>query len=263
MDSLLHKLGLPPYRLDQIVALLDEASAFSSNSKENSKHHYDDAVHIAESLEALAWLVEVCLSKLLPQFVMKPDPVSLKLFGPVSYTSVLPSERDVLDSIGPRTSKLKDWMFDSFQEPSQTSCPALGTAELCQHCNWPFQRLARGPVKSVHLPELSPLISRASPRYLLTVDDWPNFPVLEKRSLQGCHFCLLLRENLLSLFTQRPGVSDLQRVLVWIKFCWDQDKESLGSVIVFLRGVLHLEKSLDFTIYTTSGELYGRELSMI
>lgn len=269
MDLLFQKLGLPPYRLDQIIHLLDEASSFSSNSGEPSARHHDrgTAIEIAESIEALAWLAEFALVKVFPQLSAEPEPAEIERLEPYNNIFVSPSDRAILDSIGPETLRLKSWIFDGSNHPSQTS---VGTAQLCQSCNWSFQRLAKGPNERNHIPGLHVPIS--SPRYLLAIDRWPALPVLQERSHHGCQFCLFLRENFLSLGVQQYEKLKERPVNLWIEFSYDLDR-SLGSVLVSLNGFDYLDhfgkplnftvhKRLSFTIDTLHGGLCRRDLKM-
>lgn len=239
MDSLFRKLGVPPYRLDQIIPVLDEASSWISNTEKPSDQFYDAAVETIESLEALACLAEFHPEILFPECSSAPGPSADQLV--------------VLESIGPKITHLKGWLFDVFQL-SQISRPVLGTATLCQHCNWPFRQIARHP--NGRPPDLPRLISyeRSLPCYLLANDHWPRLALLEERSLQGCKFCLFLREHLLQLVVPKPGEFDEEPVSVWIGFSWGGDTKSLVYVIVHLRGELSCSgKSLLFTIDTANG----------
>lgn len=269
MDLLFQKLGLPPYRLDQIIPLLDEASSFSSNSGDSSARYHDSgtAVEIAESIEALAWLAEFCLVKAFPQFSVEQEPAETERLERCNNIYVSPTDRAILDSIGPETLRLKNWIFDGSNQPSQTS---VGTALLCQNCNWAFQRLAKGPNERNYLPEVSEPLS--SPRYLLAIDRWPTLPVLQERSLQGCQFCRFLRENFLSLGVQQYEKLKEKPVNLWIEFCYDTQR-SLGSVLVSLNGfdyldhfgktfIITIHKRLSFTIDTLHGGLCRRNLIM-
>lgn len=139
-------------------------------------------------------------------------------------------------------------------QPSRTSRSAPGAAQLCQYCNWPFQRLSKGPNERNYLPGFSMSYSFSSPRFLLAIDEWPAFPVLQERSLQGCEFCLFLREHLLSLDKPRPGNIDRWRVRVWVEFCWDLTR-SLVSVHVSLSGSHRWRQTLSFSTDPAHGGL--------
>lgn len=239
MDSLLRKIGVPPYRLDQIIPILDEAFSWISNPEKPSDQFFDAAVETIESLEVLAWLVEYHADTLFPEVLSAAGPSADQLA--------------VLGLIEPNITYLKDWLFDVFQ-PSQISQPALSTATLCQHCNWSFRRITRG--RDGHHPDLpEPMFLACSlPRYLLANDNWPQFPVLEERSLQGCEFCLFLREHLLQLGVPEPGEFDEEPVSVWIGVSWFQGTRSLKYVVVQLCGDLpYSGKSLHFSVDTTNG----------
>lgn len=259
MDQLFHKLGLAPYRLDQIIPLLDEASSLTSNPEDITTQYYDTTIKVAESLEALAWLVEFCLAATFPQFSRQPDPAEIEGLELYSNVYIPSNERDILDSIGPKTLHLKSWIFSGSQQPSQSSRSALGTAQLCQYCNWPFQRLSKGPNERGHQPELQVVYSLRSPRFLLAVDAWPTLPFLKERSLRGCDFCLFLCEQLLSLDVTPPAKSDEKRVRVWIEFCWDLRAGSLASVLVMLSGSENFSKTLSFTVDTVHGGFQRRD----
>lgn len=242
MDSLFRRIGIPPYHLDQILPLIDEASSLSSNPETSTQFH-DAAVEIAESMEALAWFLEGPYQhETLPQFEWYEYPPR--------------SEHDILKSIRSTTLRLKSLLFDDFQLPSQIPQPGLGSARLCQHCTWPFQRLARGPIGDGHgLSWSLSIVSFRSP-YLLAQDHWPEFPVLEMRSLQGCEFCLFLRKHLLSLVVPQPGELDREPANVWIEFNWTWGTRSLKSVEVVLRGRPHGSRNTEwlyFTIDTQNG----------
>lgn len=269
MDLLFQKLGLPPYRLDQIIPLLNEASSFNSKSGESSAQYHDSdtAIEIAESIEALAWLAEFCIVKAFPQFSVEPEPAEVERLEPYNEIHVSPTDRAILDSIGPETLRLKNWIFDRSNQPSQT---LVGTAQLCQNCNWSFQRLAKGPNEKNYLPELQVFLS--SPRYLLAIDKWPTLPALQERSLQGCQLCLLLRENFLSLGVQQYEKLKEKPVNLWIEFCYDTYR-SLTSVLVSLHGYDYLvnfgkrlsitiNKRLSFMIDTLHGGLCRRNFKM-
>ncbi|KAI7775441.1 HET-domain-containing protein [Diaporthe eres] len=162
MDTLFHKLGLPPYKLDQILPLLDEAFSLSSNPGDISAQYHNAAIELVESLEALTWLVEFCLFELFAEFAGRPDPAKIEGFEVYNKHPALPN---------------------------------------CE------------------------------------------------RSLQGCEFCLFLREHLLSLDKLRPGNIDRWRVRVWVEFCWDLTR-SLVSVHVSLSGSHRRRQTLSFSIDT-------------
>lgn len=255
MDSLCRQVGIPPYHLDQIVPLLNEASSLILNPEKISTQFHDAAVEIAESMEALTWLLadRDDLFEVFPQFRQRPDPAGFKALEP--YEHITPNERDILESIGPTTLHLKTMLFDSFHPPPQASRSELGTAQLCQYCNWPFQRLGKRPNKS----ELSFLFKSSlvrrfkDPAYLLTIDHWPALHILEERSLRGCEFCLFLREHLLSVVMQQPEGFDEEPVHVWIVFKleWMLDGGQVESADITLGGPAHdSRKSLYFTIDT-------------
>lgn len=253
------KIGIPPYHLNQIIPILDEASSWISNSEKPSAQFYSAIVETIESLEALAWLIANYPTEMFLQFPWVPGLAVDQQTQPYVVWAQ-PAKRAVLDSIGPKTLHLKDWLFDGFQL-SQISRSALGTARLCQYCNWPFRRIARGP--NSHPPDLPHRISFVcgQPHYLLANDHWPDFPVLEERSLQGCEFCLLLHKHLLSLVLPRPAKFDAKPVSVWIGFIWDEGTRSLELVQITLRGYSPcIGKRLYFTIDTTTGRCDRRWL---
>lgn len=260
MDLLFQKLGQPPYRLDQVVPLLDEASSFTSNPGESPAPYHDTggAIELAESIEALAWLAEFCLVEVFPQFAVEPDPAEIERLELYNNTYVSPTDRGILDSIGLEALRLKSWIFEGSHQTSQFS---VGTAQLCQNCNWSFQRLAKGPNERNDLPELQVTYPLRSPRYLLAIDDWPALPILKERSLQGCHFCLLTLEKFLQIGLAKHDKPKERPVHVWIEFCYDLTR-SLASVLVSLSGSDHFLKSLSFTIDTQHGRLSHRDLEM-
>lgn len=250
MDSLFRKLGLPPYCLDQIVSLLDEASSLPSHPKETSAQFHDTTVQLVESIEALASLVQYCQRNVFPQFLVKPGPAAVEHLRTYHYyVDIPPNERDILNSIELKALNLKRWVFNELQQEPRASCSGLGCAQLCQYCRWPFQRLVRGRPGSAYLSELPEYVPRNEVCYLLTEDHRPSLPVLKERSLQGCELCLLLREQLLAL-VRRPESSDQQRLSVWIEFIW---YPSLKYVKVFLTGSQGFGESLFFTVQTTNG----------
>lgn len=253
MDSLYRKIGYPPYRLDLIQPLLDEASALISNPEKDSAQYRDTAIQIAESLEALTWLVEFDLPKSFPQFAVTPEPVAVEQLATRANVYVSRTERDILDSIGPKALQVRCCLLDGPRQPSRISRPTLGTAQLCQCCKWPFQQLAREPTRQ-YLKAPGRFWDRQS-HDLVAIDDWPALPLLEERSLQGCDFCLFLREHLLSPFVGRSEASDGERVHVWIRFWWGADTRFPRWVEVILRGHPSFSgKSLYLNIDTTNGE---------
>lgn len=260
MDLLFQKLGQPPYRLDQVVPLLDEASSFTSNPGESPAPYHDTggAIELAESIEALAWLAEFCLVEAFPQFAVEPDQAEIERLELYNNIHVSPTDRGILDSIGLEALRLKSWVFEGSHQPSQVS---VGTAQLCHNCNWSFQRLAKGPNGRNHLPELQVTFSLSSPRYLLAIDDWPVLPILKERSLQGCHFCLLILENCPQITLEKYEKAKERSVHVWIEFCYDLTK-SLASVLVSFSGSDHFLKSLSFTIDTQHGRLSQHDLEL-
>lgn len=252
MDSLFHKIGLPPYYFDQILALLDEASSLLSTPKETSTQFQDTAVQLVESIDALGSLVQWCHKSTFPQCVLKPGPAAVEHFRPYRYyADIPPNERDILDSIQLKALNLKDWLFNELQQAPEVSCSGPGPcpAKLCQYCNWPFQRLGRPLRENPHLSALPQYIPHNELFYLLTMDYWPSFRVLQERSLQGCELCLLLHEQLLTLVDRLPESLDPQHVSVWIGFYW---LSSLKYVKVFLKGLQGIDaENLNFTVHTT------------
>lgn len=254
MDLLFHRLGPPPYHLNQVHPLLNEASSLISKS-ETSPQSYDTAVRIVGLIEALARLVRSSPAQVFPQFVATPDPVFLKQVRPHRTICISPDERDTLASIAETALNLEGWLFKNFRPQVPTSQSELGTAKLCQYCDWAFQRLQRSPYASGRPSELLEFVNCDETWCLLATDHWPGFHVLEERSLQGCQFCRFLHEHLLSLVARRPESGDLERVTIWIDFHWDEDTRALKFATVLLPGCQHVPGSMDFTISTTHGRL--------
>ncbi|KAJ0114128.1 HET-domain-containing protein [Diaporthe amygdali] len=147
MEVLFHKLGKPPYRFDQITPLLDEAASLTTNPENTSAQHQDSAIHIIESVEALAGIVEFDLSEAFPQFNIEPSEAVIEQLGPHKGSYVPPAEFELLHAIAPKTLHLKEWLFDSPELLSKNHRPEAGNAHLCRHCEWSFQRLARVPIE--------------------------------------------------------------------------------------------------------------------
>lgn len=260
MDLLFHKLGWPPYRLEQIIALLDEASSFTSNPQIPAQDH-DAIARFIEMMEEMTWRAESRLGVVSPQSVAKPDPAVIQRLG-VHIDEYPNAVREIVKSIGPKTLHMKDFLFKYSQHQSRTSRPAFGTTQLCRHCNWPFQRLARRKGKS-DLPARSRWLLRVSrPYFLLVIDDWPTFRVLEKRSLQGCELCLFLREHLLWLVSRRPGVPDGESVFVWIEIPLGRHPGVLKCAKVWLIVSQHFEDNLYFMGETAQSESDRVDLRM-
>lgn len=252
MDLLFHRLGPPPYHLNQVLPLLNEASSLISNS-ETSTQSYDTAVRMVELIEALARLVQYSPAQVFPQVVVTPDPALLKQVRPHRTICMSLDEGDTLTSIAETALNLRGWLFKNFRPQAPTSQSGRGTAKLCQHCDWAFQRLKRNPYASGRPSELLGFVHCDETCCLLAIDHWPDFRVLEERSLQGCEFCRLLHGHLLSIVACQPESCDLERVTLWIDFHWDEDTMALKFATVFLPGCEHFPGRMDFTISTTHG----------
>lgn len=259
MDSLHRTIGYPPYSLDRILPLLDEASSLISNPEKTSAPYRDTLIQIAESLENLAYLVDYRLAETFPQIAVMPDPDAVGWFEAHANVYVPRTERDILNSIGPKALLLRGCLFDESCQPSRTSRSTPGTARLCQCCNWPFQRLARRLTRRRHV--VPGHIRNWPSRDLLAIDEGPDFPVLQERSRQGCDFCGLIRKQMLSLLVELPEASDGERhsVPIWIDLSWSSDGRSLERVEVDFRGHSppYSGKCLYFTVDTTNGGCPG------
>jgi hypothetical protein len=267
MESLFHEVGLPPYRLDQILPLIDKASSLISHPREASTQSHDTAVQIAESMEALAWLVENHMINVFPQYLQKQE---LLENGPCLVIHVPSNDKAYINSIATKTLQLKGWLFDGFHQVPEISCSGLNTAQLCQFCHWPFQRLSKGPnhVNYEYLRK-SPWFLDNSPHYLLAMDSWPAFHVLEERSQQGCDLCRFLREQLLALSMQRPERPERpeseRMSSVWIEFHWSEGPRSLKHALKVVKVVIsgyYGHESLRFTVHTAQGELGRYDLRL-
>lgn len=268
MDSLIEKLGRPPYQLDQILPLLREASSSSETPKSMPTNHKNDTPKIVESLEALARLVDFSFAETFPQFSSDPTPESIELNGPHIAFHVPPTKYEVLDSFALETMKHKNEMFDRLELPV-LPLPAFGSAQVCHHCNWAFEHLARGPCDNKHLPGDSESALITESFHLISIDEWPDFPILEQRAARGCNFCQLLRESLPSLDVL-PRNPSRQRVKVWLSTRWRQNgmqrttSEETSSLLVTVslkamsdfsgdRDNLYCENGLQFTVDTSHG----------
>lgn len=258
MEVLFHRFGKPPYRFDQIVPLLDEASSLTTDPGTTSTHRQDSAIQVVESVEALAGLVEFSLIHAFLDCEIQRTPSIIRQLGPHESECIPSTKYEVLRSIALKTLYLKDWVFDNLKLLPNASELVPGTAQLCQHCNWPFQRLARAPIESSVVPEYPHFKTVSTPHYLLAIDNWPDFPILEKRALQGCDFCRLLREYLPSLDVW-PNDSDSKCFYVWMYFAWGMDR-NLKTVNICMSNSSPCIKSLDFTIETTYGRSDCRNL---
>lgn len=259
MDSLFHELGLPPYRLDQILPLIDKASSLSSGPQATSTQAHQTVVRIAESIEELAWLVEFRRSDLLPQYVQISEQPG---YGICEMKCAPPDDSIILNSIAAKVLHLKSWVIQNFHQTPEDPTPGHNTARLCDVYHLAFRQLSKGPyiVNHEYLSEITWGLD-GSPHYLLAVDSWPAFPVLQKRSLQGCDFCHFLHKQLLVVPIQDTNIYEPEcGTSVWIEFCWHLSQvppeRSLECVKVTIKAIATTE--VLFNVHTAHGKLIPR-----
>ena len=98
------------------------------------------------------------------------------------------------------------------------------------------------------------------PSYLLELDVWPEFPRMKERAEDGCAFCLLVLETLLSFDRDHEALGEVP-LFVCLRFLWHKGRLT-GIAIVLGPSLDHEpgpeDRCKEFYIESTDGRKLPR-----